>query len=222
MGAFDFGYFKKKINRKSKIKKKGRSILNKYNAWKLDKSYYDGNRNDGYGGFKYDARWLKILPKIIKKYKLSNNSKILDLGCKKGFIMKDLKILLPEAKVWGIEDHVYPIKKAEKEIKSKIILSKYYKIPFKKNHFDLVIGFSSIYKYNFHDVIKIIKEIKRVSKKSFFTVASYSSEKEKVIFDNWTLLGTTILSKKDWKKLFKILDYKGDYYFTTAKSLNLY
>ena len=65
MGAFDFGYFKKKINRKSRIKKKGRSILNKYNAWKLDKSYYDGNRNDGYGGFKYDARWLKILPKII-------------------------------------------------------------------------------------------------------------------------------------------------------------
>ena len=85
-----------------------------------------------------------------------------------------------------------------------------------------MIGFSSIYKYNFEDVIKIIKEIKRVSKKSFFTVGSYSSKKEKEIFDKWTLLGTTILSKKDWKKLFKILNYNGDYYFTTAKSLNLY
>ena len=85
-----------------------------------------------------------------------------------------------------------------------------------------MIGFSSIYKYNFQDVVKIIKEIKRVSKKSFFTVASYKSNQEKELFENWTLIGTTILSEKDWKKLFKILSYKGDYYFTTAKSLNLY
>ena len=31
--------------------------------------------------------------------------------------MKDLKILLPKAKVYGIEDHSYPIRNAEKEIK---------------------------------------------------------------------------------------------------------
>ena len=222
MGIFNFGYFNKSTDRKSVIKKKKRTLLNKHLAWKLGKEYYDGNRNNGYGGFKYDGRWLQLLPKIIKKYKLTNKSKILDLGYKKGFIMKDLKILLPKSKVWGIEDHVYPIKNAEKEIRSNIILSKYYKIPFKNNYFDLVIGFSSIYKYNFEDVIKIIKEIQRVSKKSFFTVASYSSKKEKEIFDNWTLLGTTILSKKDWNKLFNILGYKGDYYYTTAKSLNLY
>jgi len=41
-------------------------------------------------------------------------------------------------------------------------------------------------------------------------------------FDKWTLLGTTILQKKEWLQLFKIINYKGDYYFTTAKSLNLY
>ena len=35
--------------------------------------------------------------------------------------MKDFKILLPKAKVYGIEDHLYPIKNAEKEIKKNII-----------------------------------------------------------------------------------------------------
>ena len=117
---------------------------------------------------------------------------------------------------------MYPIKKAEKEVKKNIIYSNYYNIPFKNNYFDFVIGFSSIYKYNFFDVVKTIKEINRVSKKSFFTVASYSDKKEREIFDKWTLLGTTILNKKEWLKLFRKLDYKGDYYFTTAKSLNLY
>ena len=165
---------------------------------------------------------MNLLPKFIKRYKLNNNSKILDLGCKKGFIMKDLKIILPKAKVYGIEDHKYPIQNAEKQIKKNIIFSKYYDIPFKDKYFDLVIGFSSIYKYNFGDVVKTILEINRVSKKSFFTVASYSNKKERDLFDKWTLLGTTILNKKEWLELFKILKYKGDYYFTTAKSLNLY
>jgi len=219
MPYFDPKYFKNK----SKVKRAViRKLNNKFIAWKLGKEYYDGDRNNGYGGFSYDGRWIKLLPNFIKRYKLDNNSKILDLGCKKGFIMKDLKTLLPGAKVYGIEDHKYPIKNAEKEIKKNIIFSNYYEVPFKKNYFDLVIGFSSIYKYNFQDVVKTIREINRVSRKSFFTVASYSNRKEKEIFDRWTLLGTTILSKKEWLELFRLLKYKGDYYFTTAKSLNLY
>lgn len=221
MSEFDIGYFNNSLKRKNLIKIKKRNIFNKIKAWELEKDYYDGNRLNGYGGFNYDGRWLKFLPKILKKYKINNKSKILDLGCKKGFIMKDFKIILPNVKVWGVEDHIYPIKKAEREIKSNIILSKYYQIPFADKYFDFLIGFSSIYKYNFYDVVKTIKEINRVSKKSFITVASFNNEKEKKIFENWTLLGTTILSKSDWKKLFKILNYKGDYYFTTPKSLNL-
>ena len=221
MRHFDTGYFKKKINKRKFISKK-RDITNRIIAWGLDKEYYDGDRINGYGGYNYDGRWKKFLPRIIKRYKLKKNSKVLDLGCKKGFFMKDLKDLVPGIKVYGIEDHPYPIKNAEKEIKKNIIFSNYYKIPFKKNYFDLIIGFSSIYKYNFIDVVKTIKEINRVSKNSFFTVASYSNKKEKELFDKWTLLGTTILQKKEWKQLFKILNYKGDYYFTTAKSLNLY
>ena len=219
MSFFDPKYFKKK-NKVNRVVK--RKLKNKLIAWELEKDYYDGDRNNGYGGFSYDGRWIKLLPNFIKRYKLDNNSKILDLGCKKGFIMKDLKTLLPGAKVYGIEDHKYPIKNAEKEIKKNIIFSNYYEVPFKKNYFDLVIGFSSIYKYNFQDVVKTIREINRVSRKSFFTVASYSNKKEKEIFDKWTLLGTTILSKKEWLELFRLLKYKGDYYFTTAKSLNLY
>jgi len=219
MSFFDPKYFKKKSKVNRVVKRK---LKNKLIAWELEKEYYDGDRNNGYGGFSYDGRWLKLLPNFIKRYKLDNNSKILDLGCKKGFIMKDLKTLLPGAKVYGIEDHKYPIKNAEKEIKKNIIFSNYYEVPFKKNYFDLVIGFSSIYKYNLHDVVKTIREINRVSRKSFFTVASYSNKKEKEIFDKWTLLGTTILSKKEWLELFRLLKYKGDYYFTTAKSLNLY
>ena len=51
-------------------------------AKKYEKDYWDGDRKYGYGGFKYiPGRLSNIAKSIIKKFKLNNNLKILDLGC---------------------------------------------------------------------------------------------------------------------------------------------
>ena len=215
----DIGYFKKKIKVRSKVAKK-RSVINKINAWQLEEKYYDGNRLDGYGGFKYDGRWLKLLPKLIKKYKLTNKSKVLDLGCKKGFLLKDLNILLPGIKSFGVENHPYPLKKSIK-CNSKLIECQYYNLPFKNKYFDFVIAFNSLYMQNLGDVIKSLREIERVSKKSYVILASGENDNERNKFYRWTLIGTTILLKKEWKKLFKKIKFKGDYYFSSSKSLGV-
>ena len=47
------------------------------------------------------------------------------------------------------------------------------------------------------DFVRTLKEINRVSKKSFVTLAAYSNE-EKKIFEKWTFLGTTCLHEKEW------------------------
>jgi hypothetical protein len=44
------------------VKPGSRSIKNKLIAWELDKAYYDGERENGYGGFRYDGRWATIMP----------------------------------------------------------------------------------------------------------------------------------------------------------------
>lgn len=216
---FDIGYFKKPIKVRAKVAKE-RTVINKMYAWELGKEYYDGNRLNGYGGFKYDGRWLKLLPKIIKRYKLSNKSKVLDLGCKKGFLLKDLNILLPGIKSYGIENHPYAIKNAV-NCKSKLILSDYTKLPFKNKSLDFVIAFNSLYMQNLGDVIKSLKEIERVSKKSYIVLASGENDEERNKFYKWTLIGTSILLKKEWKTLFKKIKFKGDYYFSSSKSLGV-
>jgi len=215
----DIGYFKKPVKVRAKVAK-DRTVINKMYAWQLGKEYYDGSRLNGYGGFKYDGRWLKLLPKIIKKYKLTSKSKVLDLGCKKGFLLKDLNILLPGIKTYGIENHPYALKKAV-NCKSKLIKSDYYDIPFKNNYFDFVIAFNSLYMQNLGDVIKSLKEIERVSKKSYIVLASGENNEERNKFYKWTLIGTSILLKKEWKTLFKKIGFKGDYYFSSAKSLGV-
>ena len=216
---FDIGYFKKQIKVRAKVAKE-RTVINKMYAWELGKEYYDGNRLNGYGGFKYDGRWLKLLPKIIKKYKLNNKSKVLDLGCKKGFLLKDLNILLPGIKSYGIENHAYAINHAV-ECKSKLILSNYTTLPFKNKSLDFVIAFNSLYMQNLGDVIKSLKEIERVSKKSYIVLASGENDEERNKFYKWTLIGTSILLKKEWRQLFKKIKFKGDYYFSSAKSLGV-
>ncbi len=215
----DIGYFKKPIKVRAKVAKE-RTVINKMYAWRLDKQYYDGSRLNGYGGFKYDGRWLKLLPPIIKRYKLTKKSKVLDLGCKKGFLLKDLNILLPGIKSYGIENHSYPLKKAVK-CKSKLIKSEYTKLPFKNKSLDFIIAFNSLYMQNLGDVIKSLKEIERVSKKSFVVLASGENDDERNKFYKWTLIGTSILLKKEWKILFKRIGFKGDYYFSSAKSLGV-
>ena len=215
----DIGYFNNKLKIRSKVANK-RNIINKIEAWELGREYYDGKRINGYGGFKYDGRWLKLLPKIIKEYKLNKNSKFLDLGCKKGFLLKDLNSLVPGIKSYGLENHEYPLKKI-KELKSKIIMSDYYNLPYKDKYFDFVIAFNSIYMQSLGDVIKTLKEINRVSKNSYIVLASGEDEKEIQKFYKWTLIGTTIQLKKDWIKLFKKIGYKGDYYFSSSKSLGI-
>jgi ubiquinone/menaquinone biosynthesis C-methylase UbiE len=215
----DIGYFNNKLKIRSKVANK-RNIINKIEAWELGREYYDGKRINGYGGFKYDGRWLKLLPKIIKKYKLNKNSKFLDLGCKKGFLLKDLNSLVPGIKSYGLENHEYPLKKIKK-LKSKIIMSDYYNLPYKDKYFDFVIAFNSIYMQSLGDVIKTLKEINRVSKNSYIVLASGEDEKEIQKFYKWTLIGTTIQLKKDWIKLFKKIGYKGDYYFSSSKSLGI-
>ena len=156
--------------------------------------------------------------KLLIDTNLTKKSKVLDLGCKKGFLLKDLNTLIPGIRSYGIENHAYALNHAVK-CKSKLIRSEYTKLPFKNKYFDFTIAFNSLYMQNLGDVIKSLKEIERVSKNSYVILASGENDYERNKFYKWTLIGTTILLKKEWKTLFKKINFNGDYYFSSAKSL---
>ena len=137
-------------------------------------------------------------------------------------MLYDLKSIIPKIRITGIENHEYPLKFSNKLIKNKLYLKNYYDLQkFKNNHFDLVIAFNSIYMQNLGDTIKTISQIQRISKKSYISLPSYKTSKDRDKFLDWTLLGTTILKKNEWKKIFKYIGYSGDYYFSDAKKLGL-
>src|SRR5580692_11602582 len=53
--------------------------------WGAD--YWDGPRQYGYGGNKYDGRWLPIAEDIARHYGLKAGDRVLDVGCGKAFLL---------------------------------------------------------------------------------------------------------------------------------------
>jgi len=199
-----------------------RTIHHRLIASKRDFHFFDGDRNYGYGGYVYDGRWRIIAENIIKTYSLKSNEKILQINSEKGFLLKDLKDHNQGLNVVGTETSNYAIKNTLSEVKEDIIFSQPNKLPFDDNYFDFVLALGVVYTASLDDVIKIIKEIVRVSRKhSFITLASYSNMEDYFLFRDWTLLGTSILKKKEWIEVLKYCSYTGDYFFTNAKALNL-
>ena len=64
----------------------------------------------------------KSSKKIIKKFKLNNKSKILDVGCGKAFILYEIKKMLPDIKVVGFDISRHGIRNAPRDIQKHLFL----------------------------------------------------------------------------------------------------
>lgn len=184
-------------------------------ARQFSKDFFDGDRKYGYGGFFYNAKyWSEVVKDFVEYYQLSSNSKILDLGCAKGYMLYDLKRQFPGLDVYGIDISEYAIANAHPDIKDKLIVGNAKQINFDDNFFDLVISINTIHNLAIDECKKSIKEISRVSKKNaFITVDAYRTTEEKDRMYKWNLTAKTIMSVDDWKKTFNDLNYNGDYYW---------
>jgi len=206
-------WIKKPLTKRKRVKIEDRIL-----TWKLDKEYFDGSREQGYGGYKYDGRWKSVAKEIIKYYDLKDNSKILDIGCAKGYLLEEFRKLLKNPILCGIDISSYAIKNSIK--KGKILaIGNATTLPFSNKYFDLVISINSLHNIlNKIELKKAFKEINRVSKKNtYITLGSYKNKNEKKKLDDWAVLATTYLSNEGWTKFFKKVNYKGDYWWFTPK-----
>ena len=79
-----------------------------------------------------------------------------------------------------------------------------------------------VYTLNLGDAIQCLRRIDRLGFRSFITLASYDTEEDLRLYRKWTLLGTTvILKREEWIEVMKHAGYVGDYTFIDAKRLKL-
>lgn len=184
-------------------------------ARKFGKEFFDGNRSQGYGGYNYDPRfWSPVVPTFKDYWQLNSNLDLLDVGCGKGFMIFDIKRLIPGINVKGIDISEYAIKNCIQDMRKNVSVANANDLPFKDNSFDVVISINTIHNLEVDECAIALKEIERVSKgNSFITVDAFRNIDEKKRMMAWNLTAKTILSVDEWVKFFNEVGYTGDYYW---------
>jgi SAM-dependent methyltransferase len=159
--------------------------------------YFDGPRDYGYGGYKYDGRWVPVAKDIIKYFGLKPGHKVLDVGCAKGFLVKDLLCTLPGLEVFGLDISEYAIKNAP------------------DGAFDCVISLDTVHNLPRDRAMAALQEIQRLSQgRAFVRVDSYRTPEQKAIFESWVLTAEFHDFPDGWISLFRDAGYTGDYTWT--------
>ena len=184
-------------------------------ARQYGKDYWDGDRRYGYGGYKFiPGRWRPVAEALIDRFNLTSESRVLDVGCGKGYLLYEIAELKPGIDLSGFDVSNYGLNAAHPDIKAQLFVHEAQReFPFDNNSFDLVISLGCLHNLRLPDVEIALKEIERVGQSGYVMVESYRSESELTNLQCWALTAESFFDPEEWTWLYKYFGYTGDYEF---------
>jgi SAM-dependent methyltransferase len=184
-------------------------------ALKFGREYFDGTREQGYGGYHYDGRWSAIAKRAIEHWQLKPGDRVLDIGCAKGFFVKDLRDALPGLDVIGIDISDYALMSAHPDAQPHLLRASCDDLPFDDNSFRAVFAINTIHNLESERCLRALREIERVCPGGgFVQVDAYRTEAERTLFLDWMLTAKTFDTPAGWLKTFAAANYGGLYWWT--------
>ncbi len=177
--------------------------------------YFDGPRTYGYGGYRYDGRWIPVAEDIVKHFNLKPGDRVLDVGCAKGFLVKDLMKACPGLEAFGLDISEYALMHCEQEVVGRLHLGSADKLPFPDKSFNAVLAINTIHNLERQDGIRAVREMERLAPgRGFIQVDSYRTPEQREVFLEWVLTARFHDYPDGWLKMFSEAGYTGDYYWT--------
>jgi SAM-dependent methyltransferase len=183
-------------------------------AKKFDFDYWDGDRRINYGGYKYKpGYWKPVAQELISRYELTNESKVLDIGCGKGFLLYEVLQILPGIDVYGVDVSDYAIQNAHPEIKKSLNVGNAIQLDFDDCYFDLAFSINTLHNLYNYELEKALTEMQRVAKNKYLCVESYRTEVEKSNLIYWQVTCEAFNTPKEWNWWFEKTNFDGDFEF---------
>lgn len=179
------------------------------------REYFDGAREYGYGGYRYDGRWVPVAHDIVAHFGLKPGDRVLDVGCAKGFLVKDLLAACLGLEVYGIDVSRYALMQCEPETVGRLHLGSADDLPFPDGSFAAVLAINSLHNLPRARCLKALQEMQRLAPgRGFVQVDSYRTPAQKEIFESWVLTAEHHDFPAGWEALFAEAGYTGDYWWT--------
>jgi SAM-dependent methyltransferase len=177
--------------------------------------YWDGDRKYGYGGYKYmPGRWATVAQKLIDIYGLKAGSKVLDVGCGKGFLLYEMQLIEPGLEIHGFDISQYGLDHAHPDLKANLFIHRAQDpYPFGDNSFDLVISLGTLHNLHIFELEIAVAEIERVGKQGYIMLESFRNELEMFNLECWALTAESLMDVDEWKWVYDRFGFKGDYEF---------
>ena len=183
-------------------------------AKRWGEEYWDGARQYGYGGYKYDGRWLPIAQDIASRYGLKAGDKILDVGCGKAFLLYEFTRAVPGVEIAGLDISAYGIAHSKEETRLFLREGSCTKLPYPDQSFDFVYSINTFHNLKVDDLKAALQEVERVGRnRKWICVESYRNEREKVNLLYWQLTCMSFYMPEEWVWLYRQWGYTGDYGF---------
>jgi len=199
--------------------RKANKAKNRHLALKFAFEYFDGPREQGYGGYVYDGRWVAVAERLARRYSLKGGDRVLDVGCAKGFLMRDLTRVVPGIRVVGLDISDYALRNAHPDVYGRLLRGSCDALPFADDSFELTLAINTVHNLEPEGCMRAIREIQRVSRKgSFIQVDAYRDDAERELFEDWMLTARTYLKPAQWQQTFDAAGYTGDYYWTILEA----
>jgi len=184
-------------------------------AKRFGAEYWDGPRQYGYGGYRYDGRWRPLADKLAAHYGIRPGERLLDVGCGKGFLLYELAQSVPGLEVFGLDISEYGIANAKPEVKPHLAVGTAKALPFPTDSFDVVISLGTLHNLPPEDSVAAFAEIERVgrSERKYVMVESFRNERERANLMYWQLTCESLLSPATWAWMMGQAGYHGDHGF---------
>ena len=177
--------------------------------------YFDGSREYGYGGYRYDGRWVPVARDMVEHFDLGPGDRVLDVGAAKGFLVKDLVAVCPGLEAFGVDVSNYALLHCEPEIIGRLHRGSAVELPFPDDSFKAVVALNTVHNLDREQCRTALAENQRVSGgRAFVQVDSYRTPEQKAVFEDWVLTAKFHDYPEGWIALFEEAGYTGDYYWT--------
>lgn len=184
-------------------------------ALRFGVEYFDGTREQGYGGYTYDGRWCAVARRLVEHFDLKSGDRILDIGCAKGFFVADLMAEYPELAAYGLDISAYALARSHPGASGRLVRGSCDRLPFADGAFAAAIAINSIHNLELDGCLRALREIERVAPgRGFVQVDAYRSVEERELFLNWMLTAKTHGTPGEWLRIFESAGYTGEYYWT--------